>query len=455
VMLRFFLGYYPEEIAQIFKSPRATIDKSLQRARGEIRLYLAEPDSLSFIRGNSKSHTIAEVEPGETLAEFLQNLRAAVYASEQGDCLSRKTIRGWYTTESSAIASGPDAADLSHAVSCPKCLDEINRTLGLPLLATRHPAAMGRRDSRKPRKGGKGGAGASGGASGGGVRESFLDKSRKRLKQAFDHRPQELRICVNGFLLGSQRVNAEVNEQTLSIKGEDKVGFVEVFSEREVRLLFYCVESPPDGPVEHHQRVDFSAGRSLELSLDFCAESPSLEVLYRDPTLAVEADAVDVDAPYSAIEERADAKPYLSNLKLRSVQLIRRLLQKDLWLRPGMVTAIAALILMAAVVSLYVRVQPPAVGAADLLQRSAQTDRTIAASPDTVLHRTLQLEERSSNGDLIARRRIEIWQSAGRGVTARRLFDESNQLVAGDWRRSDGVQTLYHHGSRQQLQRVP
>ncbi len=454
VMLRFFLGYYPEEIAQILKSPRATIDKALQRARGEARLYLAEPDSLSFIRSNPESETLGEVEPGKTLSEFLQNLRAAVYASEHDACWSVKTIRGWYTIKPSATSSGPDTKALSHAVGCPKCLDEINRTLSLPLLATRHPAEMGRRDPRKPRKGGKDG-GASGGASGGGVRESFLDRSRKRLKEAFEHRPQELRICVNGFLLGSQRINAELNEQTLSIKGEDKVGFVEVFSEREVRLLFYCVESPPDGPVEHHQLVNLSSGRSLELSLDFSAQSPNLEVLYRDPTLAGEeiAEAEEIHSAEAPVAGRADSRPsLLTDLKLQSASLIKRLLSGSFWLRPATVTTLCALLLLGALTLLYRHAPEPPVAAADILQRSTQAEEAIAAIPATVLHRTLQLEERASSGDLIARHRIESWQSGERGVIARRLYDEKNTLIAGDWRRNDGVQTLYHHGSQPRLQ---
>src|SRR5260370_502795 len=55
-------------------------------------------------------------------------------------------------------------------------------------------------------------------------------------------------------------------------------------------------------------------------------------------------------------------------------------------------------------------------------------------------------------GELIARRKIDVWQSAERGITARRLFDEKGQLIAGDWRRSDGVQTLHHHGAQPLLQ---
>jgi len=91
-------------------------------------------------------------------------------------------------------------------------------------------------------------------------------------------------------------------------------------------------------------------------------------------------------------------------------------------------------------------------------------EETITARTDQVLHRTINLEERKpepaavatgSSSDVIRRRRIEIWQSAEKGITARRLYDEKGRLIAGDWRRADGVQILYHHGRRPQLQLAP
>jgi hypothetical protein len=48
-----------------------------------------------------------------------------------------------------------------------------------------------------------------------------------------------------------------------------------------------------------------------------------------------------------------------------------------------------------------------------------------------------------------------VWHSADKGITARRLYDDKDHLIAGDWRRSDGVQTIYHHGARPQLQLAP
>jgi hypothetical protein len=105
----------------------------------------------------------------------------------------------------------------------------------------------------------------------------------------------------------------------------------------------------------------------------------------------------------------------------------------------------------------------PAPVASELLRQSTAAEEAVFARTDTVLHRTINLEERrvepapglTNSGDLIARRRIEVWHSAAKGITARRLYDDKNNVIAGDWRRSDGVQTIYHHGARPQLQLGP
>jgi hypothetical protein len=40
-------------------------------------------------------------------------------------------------------------AVLSHLVSCPRCLDEANQLLGLPLLRERNPIDLGREKRRE------------------------------------------------------------------------------------------------------------------------------------------------------------------------------------------------------------------------------------------------------------------------------------------------------------------
>src|SRR5258708_4402591 len=46
LILRFFHGFYPAEIARILNSPRAAVDTFLKYARSEAKLFLQNPDAL-------------------------------------------------------------------------------------------------------------------------------------------------------------------------------------------------------------------------------------------------------------------------------------------------------------------------------------------------------------------------------------------------------------------------
>jgi RNA polymerase sigma factor (sigma-70 family) len=457
LLLRFFHGYYPEEIARVSRTSRQAVEDRLRTARTEARIFLEDPASLSFMSGRLSSPP-PQRNTANTTEDFMEELRREIYGSREGVCLSCKEIEHLY----GASASTPvDQQTLSHFVSCPDCLDTANRVLGLPLLADRFPITTMSKDTRKQGKDGGGSSEGPGGAPGGGGGDDLLKKVRRKAQDLLSQRPSELRISVNGFILGSQSITSRVNRQTISVKGEDRIGFVEIFSEKEVRLLFSCVEPPPDGPIEHKERVALSDGRSLELVLDFSNSTPDLHVVYTDPILGTEPAVQGYDAEGTAtLSEALGTQARTKTAKLKPLRRAMERLGESLtdwrfWLRPGTVTAVLALILIAALLLIYKRVPVPALTAADLLQKSAAAAEAIAANREQVIHRTVQLEEKSAAGQLIARRRIEIWQSADKGIVARRLYDEGGALVAGDWRRQDGVQTIYHHGTKPQLQLTP
>jgi len=468
VILRFFHGYYPNEIAAVTRSSRAGVDKMLQRARTEARLYLKDPKSLSFLNDEQPAADL-QIRFGQEPEDFLYELRKALYASRQNECLSASQLRGTYQTKET---DGISPTLLAHIVCCAVCLDEVNRLHGLPLLAEREPEKMTGRDKRDSDKG-DGGSDDSSGSTG-----DFMEGPR--LKHVLEHRPKELRVSVNGFILGSHSINSELNRLSISAKGEEKIGFVEVFSEEEVRLLFCVVDTPPEGPVGQRVRANLSDDRSLELFLDFSDSWPALDVTYHDPTFTAEAGALRLESSFepesegmvgtASGRERIEVQRPESKVQSPSVEstgLIAwlRRLRSDfgLWtwgfgllLRPGTVTAVFAFLLVAVLLFLHLRPERvPNASAADLLQQSAAAEEAIAARSDQVVHRTISMEEKKLTGELIARRKLEVWQSREKGVTARRLYDERESLIAGDWRRADGVQTLYAHGRRPQLQLTP
>ncbi len=466
LILRFFHGYYLNEIAQVLCSPMDSIYSFLKIARREVKLFLDDPDSMRFVVDAPAAEAAdSERNPIRLLTE----LRNAVFNSRRGSCLEREGLESFYDAQA---AAAPDCADVAHIVSCPVCLDEVNQMLDLPLLVERYPTdTLGQSD--QPRKDG-GDGGDDGGSGDGGPTATTSDtlkrKHSRRFKDVFDHRPQELRVSVNGFVLGAQKVGQEINEQTVSVNIDERIGFVEVFSEQGVRLLFCDVDEPVDGDVEQRAEASLSDGRKLQLTLDFRSAWPSLHVLYCDPVLksaeSIQRETIASDAKIQRDESRAQ------NIQWRGHQLaesLRRLLELwrfvsggDFWLKPATVTALVALIVVAAVLLSQFRRGPVLpVSASSLLAQAAAAEQAMAARTDQVIHRTVNLEERkvaqtsvcdACSGELIARRKIEIWQSAEKGITARRLYDDKGHLVAGDWRRQDGVQTLYSHGVKPQLQ---
>jgi hypothetical protein len=125
----------------------------------------------------------------------------------------------------------------------------------------------------------------------------------------------------------------------------------------------------------------------------------------------------------------------------------------NFWLPPAAITALVALLIVGAVI-LFKRPQPTAT-ARDILDQSVTSELAQFARTDQILHRTILLDERNSAGEVISHRRVEVWHSGDNGITARRIYDEGNRLIAGDWRRADGVETFYAHGTRPQIQLRP
>jgi RNA polymerase sigma factor (sigma-70 family) len=463
LILRFFHGYYPSEIAQILRSKLDTVRKWLQLARNEAKVYLESPEALSFIRETSQK---TKVEGGFARAseELLRDLRQIIFASREGDCFSRKQLRELYASTHSETVEGQT---LAHLVSCANDLDQVNALLNLPLLNERFPTDMTGNDRGS-------GGGPSGPMSlGGGSRgRGAIKRSLRRVKETFEHYPKELRIAVNGYVQVSQRISSDLMEQTLSLDLEEKVGFVEVFSEQWVRLFFLNVDPPPDGAFEQQAHIDFSEGRSLKASLDFTGPCPNLQVVYHDPTQTAEASVESlesegrietVQSPKSKVQSPADkGLGFIQGMGAIGVRVARRVrdirhrtLDIGLLLRPGVVTAFVALLLIAVVLFIGSRHSLAPLSASVLLAQSVTAEEAIAARTDQVLHRTINLEEKNSAGATVSRRRVEVWHSAERGVTVRRIYDEQSQLVAGDWRRADGVETLYAHGVKPQIQPAP
>ncbi len=245
LILRFFHGYYPSEIVQILRTSRKAADRGLLMARGEAKASLNDPQSLGFIVKNQ----IPEVLPADfarTTEGFLRELRQTIFQSRHGECLSTEQLKHLYQTRKPTALS---CENLAHIVSCAQCLDGVNTLVGLPLLSERYPTDTMNKDTSSK-------GGPKGGAPSGGSPRSSLSKWKRETRAAFEHKPKELCIAVNGYIQGSQMINSELMEQSFIIDMPEKIGFVEVFSEQGIRLLLLNIdEPPPTGPGEHSMRV--------------------------------------------------------------------------------------------------------------------------------------------------------------------------------------------------------
>jgi len=442
-ILRFFHGYYPSEIVRLLRSSPRAVSEWLRIARGEARIFLDDPRRLSFMRERVAAPPL-RIDFGRAAGDVERALRRAIFASSQsGGCPSPQQWDAAYRNKNEATI---DCDMLAHLVACAPCLDRVNALLGLPLLAERHPAdrlggnsgpKAGPPDKDDGDDQGQPGSGA--GASAGDTLSSF----RRRAREVFEHRPEKLCISANGLFLAAQTINAGHSEQTLSVSLSEEIGFIEVLSEQDVRLLLLHIEPPPEGLAEQSKHVEFSDGRTLQATLRFDGAQPTLRVVYHDPALA------GAEEPVSGKVGTEEKEALRFTLPFSEVpSLWRRLFDPGRWLRPGAITAMVAALLTAAV--LFFRPAPP-VSAAKLLSESQAAEEASAARMDSALRRTINFEERRlPSGELVARRRIEVWRSGGQGRRASRVYDEKNALVAGEWAKADGSRLVYRQGDKLQ-----
>lgn len=476
LIFRFFLGYYPAEIARIAGCSRQEIAVLLHTARAEARVVLTRPRRLRLL--SLKAAAVPAIKFSRTDADFIAGLRLAILCLRHGgSCASRDELQLQYAADAPASI---DAERLAHLATCDACLDRTNRVLGLPPLSERHPTDMLGRDRGGDGSSGTGGASGSSGAdikgsaangASAGRRKTGAGHSRRsfggaapggpddprwrqvlaRLRAIHDHVPNELRVVVDGAVRGTQRIVSAYTELTLGL--HEGVEFVEILSEQGVRLLFVTIDQPPSGPFEYHAQLALSDDRRLDLRIDLGGVWPHVLVEYRSPLwLTTAAIVPSAEAATQSISSHdlslvvrppapvVSAAPAPVNSAAGWWPLCMRWLQP--WLRPVLVGVRVTLI--AVLVMSLLSWPGRHVSASALLQDAAVAATRAAAARAPVTYRGLSLQERVlSPSRIVARRRLEVWTHAARGVAATRVYDEQSGLIAGEWRHSDGQRTLY------------
>ncbi|HEX6649443.1 MAG TPA: hypothetical protein VF075_07880, partial [Pyrinomonadaceae bacterium] len=483
LILRFFFDYLPSEIARVLNGSRHSVDELQRFARREAKLFMDKPRRLRFVdlKKGSERQRIKYLSSDE---DVMSGLRQMIFDSCQGECLSRQVLEEAYTTGN---ADALTTTALAHIVSCPKCLDTVNSLLGLPLLSERYQTQT----NEPPPDDGDGGT--SGGGSG-----TLPTTFGHKLRETHEHKPQELRIAVNGFVVSSLKVSSELSELDLNLTPDDPVEFVEVSSEQGVQLLFFSVD--PAGPQpEQWAVVELSDGRSLAACFHN-ENGPTLQVVYEDalPDEAFEAEAPNANNLSSPLfivpEPQPLSQSAIVNLRSRIRWFVGRLQhfvrrpfvaaetttqshdalvqsldgfsdtpfrtllsqttrpdRKYSWQRLGLLVALISAVVIAGFLLFKARVSP--LTATALLETASVAEESAQQTPDKVRHRSIRLEERrSAEGAIVAQRKIEIWENRASGNRAQRLYDDTNNLIAGAWQKPDSSRTVYHHGSKPQSQ---
>ena len=459
LILRFFHDYFPTEIAGILNSSRHCVDQWQRLARREAKLFIEEPGRLRFVNDTSPSD-VPQIKYLRSDCDLLLELRQMIFNSRRGDCLPANELEEIY---GGGNADALTTAKLAHIVSCHACLDAVNSLLGIPQLAQRYQAQPP--EPKEPP------SDASGGGASGGGSSDLTRKFARRLRETHEHKPQELRIAINGSPVSSVKVSSDLSELNLNLTPDDPIEFVDVFSEQGVQMLFFRVD-PAGIEDEQWGWIELSEGRSLEACFRN-QNGPSLHVVYKEPLPKV------LSSPFSVVREPDEweetktvkqgvvfrlsslLKGLLSNRSLvvkettDEAQLVRILSQsagaerKQFWRRPGWLIVLMSAVVIAGF--LYFKINlSRTVTATDLLQRASVAEKTTG---EQVRHRFINLEERrSAEGAIVAQHKIEIWENRGSGVEAQRLYDQSNKLIGGTWQRVDGARLVYHHGSKPQSQ---
>lgn len=294
-ILRYFLGYYPNELMKIAKKTRGAVDEAIQAARNEARLELERPGVLHQFRSTKEPNLPRAVKSDDPQSIFVV-LRTQVFTSCTGKCFAPATLKAKYQSPNQDFTT----AELAHMVSCFECLDRANQLLGLPPLAERSPDETIGRDTPQ---GPSGSAGATPTVMQVRPRRKVGDsqllrkRMRRYLEEVKQHRPQRLLIAVDGDIRASQKVTAQLSELRAELRPMEKPALIEVLSEQGICLAYVPVQTLTlEGNLRQVKDFELSDNRTMKVVVSFVAESPVIQVTYNDPIITMDVDELEQNA---------------------------------------------------------------------------------------------------------------------------------------------------------------
>lgn len=401
-LLRFFHGYFPEEIMLICMITRHAVDLNLRHARGELKSYLADPNRIQILHRSPPP----KAEPSHIAVsadQFIDELRGLIFSAPRDSCLPFDELEKRYQI----LDHKPlDSELLAHIVSCQLCLDVVSRLCGLRPGSKRSPW-----DSLGPAPRSKSGGKRSPSREKHDIKR-VIEKGLSRLREIYEHRPLGLMIALNGEVVAQRDISSPRGVLKIETHAIDSLELVEVISEQGLTLLALPVlNRPPEAPPEITHEVKLSEGRTVALLLRFTADGAVIEVTYDEPQFTeerVKGGTLKLNSDKEGQLERKDQDDAASNAS-SDARSDRQRRWWQLWFRlphPSPLVAIAVLLVILVTASLHwinafqhrSRLQPH-----DFLENAAHADsRNRVQGTAGVIYQKVRLdtEKRTIQRDL-------------------------------------------------------
>jgi RNA polymerase sigma factor (sigma-70 family) len=423
LLLRFFRGFYPEEISRLAAMDHRAVRKQIERGRREAKAWLADPKKMTVIDGSSSIPSGFNQKQAVTLDAFIARIGTLIDLSKNGQCFSPLRLAEIY---GDPVCSALDTAELGHLVACDQCLTSVCRFLSMNPPDDRLPLDPPGQDRESANK--------------------ALDIAEHTALELRNHEPNTLILAVNGEDLYESQVSTGALRHILSPPNSSGIEFVEIFSQTGLRLLRLDVGSgPPDGPAEVWSHVTLGGRRTLSLGIEWYGPDPRIRVEFEEaPAELVEmeplvaANGETFPHPASEIPRPQDDDSPWKKL-VSSARAGWRW-----WFLP--VIAFVAFGVFERFPAILHFVKPGRPAPATILASSTRYEAE-AARAGVVSSQSIAFEERNDVGGLIQSGHIEVWRGTNR--EARRLFDASEKLIGGRWKDGHGESVTLSNGKLQ------
>jgi DNA-directed RNA polymerase specialized sigma24 family protein len=412
--LRFFIGFYPTEIARLARTPVRTVYDCLRLARADARVYLDAPD----VRTTADLHALAlpPIETGDPV-EVLHAVRRFLLARGGSPCPGSRELAGWYEAEDGGPLS---TASLAHLVSCRGCLDRAAALVGIAGTADR----LGGDSGNEPPTGASSGT-------------SRARRAARRAQEVFEHRPRQLFVTANGLPIGVVAVESAWSDVRWTVRLDEPLAFAEVSTEQSVVLSLLSVAPVPAGDLVQRQEVALSDGRHLTFGVDATEEQATLFLQYSDPL--VTADSAASPVTRTAVDARSSDLPRWRHWL-------------DTWrMTPWRMWALASPVL-AGLVLWVMSGLTPSLPAADRVIADAEAADVPPATGE-VRQQRWRFTEVSAAGVTTAYL-VERWESGNGGARATRVYDASGAVRGGEWVGPAGQRTTRTLGAYDEIWRA-